>query len=42
MDTNLACSVRATMPAARGAHADVPVCASVQVFLRSVVTICLS
>lgn len=36
--THLASKVRAIMPAARGADADVPVCESVHFFLRSVVT----
>lgn len=36
--THLASRARAIMPAARGAEADVPVCESVHLFLRSVVT----
>lgn len=36
--THLASRARAMIPAARGAEADVPVCESVHIFLRSVVT----
>lgn len=42
MSSELASRVSAIIPAARGAEADVPVCASVQLFLKSVVIICFS
>lgn len=41
-ETHLACRTKATMPAARGALAEVPVCRCVHCPRRSVVVICLS